>query len=169
LAEGRSEAGPVVGTGWIREAERSSLAICWMDWKRGVDARPALELGVGFSGIAGWIPSTASQCAFHFTPAELAIPGGSRKVNLVVWDVVQMLRRTGGCGDGDLREGGLRQWSWRDQNGLGRISEVLSLSYHIDANSIQTPRENRLALTSPKGRVAHLHIQRLHRMFDILR
>jgi hypothetical protein len=92
-----------------------------------------------------------------------------RKVNLVVWDVVQMLRRTGGCGDGDLREGGLRQWSWRDQNGLGRISEVLSLSYHIDANSIQTPRENRLALTSPKGRVAHLHIQRLHRMFDILR
>lgn len=35
-----------------------------------------IEEGAGFSGTAGCTPSTANQCAFHFTPAELAIPAG---------------------------------------------------------------------------------------------
>ena len=41
------------------------------------DLRPGLELGGGFSGIAGCTPSTASQWAFHLTPALAATPAGS--------------------------------------------------------------------------------------------
>jgi hypothetical protein len=41
------------------------------------NSRPARDVGAGFSGMAGWTPSTASQCAFHLTPAELTSAGGS--------------------------------------------------------------------------------------------
>lgn len=166
----------MVGTGWIREARWGkgySLAICYADWEHEVNARPALELGVGFSGIAGWIPSTASQCAFHLTPAELAIPGGSGCLRYVAKSISSSgtwYRCWGGPEVVGIVTCANAGWG----NGLGgtrtgwEVSARCSRSYHNPANSIQTPREDRVAWKSPERGIAHLHVQRLHRMFDIL-
>ena len=82
LADGRTAAFPVVGAG-VRVASVRHVVPLLHSCRGGRDSRPALELGAGFSGMAGCTPSTASQCAFHLTPAELANPAGRGSLRYV--------------------------------------------------------------------------------------